>query len=191
MSSFIGHSITGVFVHSRNTDGKSFPWFLWLVFLAISPDLEYVPAWLSGVRHHTRFTHSIVFCSILPVLTVLYFKLFPREHRNLKAAVQAFAASYSHIVLDMLTGVSQLPLLWPFTDACFRLPFGILPSAGRLDPSNIYLYRNLLIELGILLPFFSLCRMKGRPTLPGNRVPAALSMAVLILFAVWGISLSR
>jgi hypothetical protein len=57
--------------------------------------------------------------------------------------------------MDMLVGVWPLPLLWPFTDARFALPFGILPSAPSFRLDNPYMYRNLLMEVGILIPLYA------------------------------------
>ena len=42
--------------------------------------------------------------------------------------------------------------LYPFSVEAFRLPFGILPSAGKIDVKNYYFWRNLFLELGVLLP---------------------------------------
>ena len=46
----------------------------------------------------------------------------------------------------------RVTLLWPFSRWTARLAGGILPSAGRLSIDNPYLYRNLLLEIGVLLP---------------------------------------
>ncbi|NEO85783.1 MAG: hypothetical protein F6J87_16255 [Spirulina sp. SIO3F2] len=69
------------------------------------------------------------------------------------------------MLLDLLVGVTALPLFWPFDAHRFKLPFGLLPSAGKISLSNPYFYSNLKIELGVLLPLslsvFAL-RLTGR-----------------------------
>lgn len=52
----------------------------------------------------------------------------------------------------ILVGVTALPLLWPITSNVFKLPFGLLPSAGKPSLSNYYFYCNLGIEMGALVP---------------------------------------
>jgi membrane-bound metal-dependent hydrolase YbcI (DUF457 family) len=191
MSSFIGHSITGAVIciyPDRKISEQNTVLLIWLIFLAIFPDIEYVVLWLAGKESEIRFTHSLIFCSFLPIMTILYCRLKPCERGYKTVGIQVFVAAYSHLFLDLLVGVSPLPLFWPVNDTLFRLPFGILPSAGRLDLMNIYLYRNLFIECGILLPVYSLILMKNRSE---KRSAAGLHVFVLIPFLIWGIYLQR
>jgi len=95
----------------------------------------------------------------------------------------------AHLILDLLTGVSSLPLLWPFTGELFKLPFGILPSAGRIALTNRYFYRNLIIESGILLPVYSFILMKG--AVRKRLLLLVLHVLIFIPFLVWGITLER
>ena len=95
----------------------------------------------------------------------------------------------AHLILDLLTGVSSLPLLWPFTGELFKLPFGILPSAGRIALTNRYFYRNLIIESDILLPVYSFILMKG--AVRKRLLLLVLHVLIFIPFLVWGITLER
>jgi inner membrane protein len=61
-------------------------------------------------------------------------------------------AGLSHLGLDILVGVSYLPLFWPISMKIYKLPFGLLPSAVAVNFTNPYFYRNLFIELGIFVP---------------------------------------
>lgn len=61
-------------------------------------------------------------------------------------------AACSHPLLDLLVGVHPVPLFWPLPLAQVESPIGLLPSAGRLRFTNVYLWRNLLIECLVLLP---------------------------------------
>jgi hypothetical protein len=74
-----------------------------------------------------------------------------------------FLASASHPVLDLLVGAHPVPLLWPF-GAEVAATVGVLPSAGALALDNYFLWRNLLIEMGVLLPVFALCAAVCRRT---------------------------
>src|SRR5919112_5642444 len=159
MSSFLGHSLVAYSLFSldqwkRPSSRWRAVWLGWLVVLASAPDVDYlVPALASPAHQGSRITHSIAFSLILPLSSVgvLYFVKGLKSQRKL-LSVCAVLAGLSHLVLDFLVGVTPLPLLWPLGSAAFSSPVGILPSAGRIQLSNYYLYRNLLIEVGVLAP---------------------------------------
>lgn len=190
MSSFIGHSITGAAIYfaSSRQPKKEWLWLGWLMFLASLPDAEYAYLWLSGSNFAVRFTHSFAFCAIFPAATFLALRRADRQHRT----VQAAAAAFSHLILDLLVGVSPKAIFWPFMARDVKLPFGILPSAGRLDPLNPALYRNLLIELSILLPLYSLILFHEKIRQSPRR--RSLIIGHLLIFvpaALIGLSLRR
>ncbi len=95
----------------------------------------------------------------------------------------ALFAGLSHLAMDTLVGVHRNPLLWPLTDRGFASPVGLLPSAGRPDPANFYFWRNLLIEMGILVPLLFAIRRRGTV-----RVAAILIAGA---FMLWSVSLAR
>ncbi len=169
-------------------------WLGWLVVLASAPDIDYVvPALRSPAHQGSRVTHSIAFSLILPLLSVgvLYFVEGLKSQRRL-LSVCAVLAGLSHLVLDFLVGVTPLPLLWPLSSAAFSSPVGILPSAGRIQLSNYYLYRNVLIEVGVLAP---LCYVARELYLGESGVRHRARMLILLLvagcFVAWSVSLSR
>ncbi len=86
----------------------------------------------------------------LPLCAILALKLRPFGPYSL----QALLAGLSHVLLDLLVGVTQLPLLWPLSQRAFKLPFGVLPSAGSMRLDNYYFFHNLVIELGVLVPLY-------------------------------------
>jgi inner membrane protein len=92
-------------------------------------------------------------------------------------------AGVSHILLDYLVGVHPSPLFWPISTEVYTCPVGILPSAGALDVRNPYLYRNLGIELGILVPFFSAVALMIW------RVPSAIGVRIFWVSILLGVSL--
>jgi membrane-bound metal-dependent hydrolase YbcI (DUF457 family) len=135
-------------------------WAGWLIVLASAPDVDYlIPALNSRAHHGLRITHSVALSLVLPLCTAVILCFASRDGRKFKSlSVCAALAGLSHLVLDFLVGVTPLPLLWPFSAATFASPAGILPSAGGVQLSNYYFYRNLAIEMGILAPILYVAR---------------------------------
>ena len=166
MSSFVGHSLAAVTVYvatefvilldSRPKQfwlGKSqLIWLGWLIVIASIPDLDYViDSWNSYQNQGLRITHSTTFSLMAPCLTILTLLLL-KSQQVWRRGFQVILAGLSHLALDLLVGVTPLPLLFPLIKIPFKLPFGILPSAGKIDLDNYYFYRNLGLEMGVLLP---------------------------------------
>jgi hypothetical protein len=156
MSSFIGHALAALTLSTLESSSRRWhrAWGAWLVVLALAPDVDYVVAALRlPGTPPIRVTHSLVGCLALPLVTIAFLRL--RGERGApwgSHALQAVGAGLSHVFLDLLVGVTPAALLWPLSRETVRLPFGVLPSAGWPKPSNPLFYRNLLIELGILVP---------------------------------------
>lgn len=155
MSSLIGHTLIGAAIGWRRQYSNRLDRCLAvgvLVFLAICPDLDYPIYWLLNIQIEPRITHSFGFCSTLSGLVWwLKSRVFNRRLSGLSGRAIVLAG-FSHLLLDGLVGVHPMPLFWPLTQQTVVLPFGVLPSAGHLSLGNFYLWRNLTIELGILLP---------------------------------------
>lgn len=190
MSSFIGHGIAAIGIFSAGPDEQTaIPrrlWLIWLILVAWAPDIDYLVIPLQSSKG--RMTHSILFCMLLPLLTVAVLTWRGIEGDGLRGySLQVVTSSLSHLVLDLLVGVTPLPLLWPITNQLFKLPFGILPSAGGLYITNPLLWRNLLIETGVLLPVFLSVYLirKDKPQF----IPALAVIAAT--FAYWAFTLSR
>jgi inner membrane protein len=190
MSSFIGHTLAAISVYSAGSSmrrqTRSVMWLIWLIILSSSADIDYA---IPSLRiSDMRVTHSIAFCVILPTITAIVLIFMRSDNGNRRTPImQAYAANLSHLVLDMLVGVTPLPLLWPFTLTRFRLPFGILPSAGYISPSNPLLYRNTLIEIGVLLPIaFAIYLMRKKP----STCTMIILIGISAIFAAWAFSLA-
>lgn len=199
MSSFLGHSLAAYSLASaarcqQEPASLRFMWAAWLIVLASAPDADYlIPALNSRAHQGLRITHSVAFSLVLPLCTAVALWLTSRDARQLRSlSLCAALAGLSHLVLDYLVGVTPLPLLWPFSAATFASPAGILPSAGRVQLSNYYFYRNLLIEMGILAPVLYVARGLYRGT-PGGRNRARIIVLLTIagLFVAWSLRLSR
>lgn len=193
MSSFIGHSIPAIgLFFSKRRHNISFVWLIWLILVAWFPDIDYLSATLRP--QGLRITHSIVGCLIVPCLTIAVLAIFKIRGEQLKfIGLQLFLTSYSHLVLDLSVGVGALPLLYPWSPEKFKLPFGLLPSAGKINLSNYYFYRNLLIEMGALLPLFlCLYLLTQQSAMTKNRKILIIVLALFsACFMYWGFSLPR
>lgn len=200
MSSLIGHSLVGGMIgwlaqpvlHQRKL-GQTL-WSGWLAVVAVIPDLDYVIPFLHpSANGGLRITHSLFFALLLPALTLLGLKLARVSRETLRyCGLLLILAGLSHLGMDLLVGVTALPLLWPVRDRLFRLPFGLLPSAGKLSLANFYFYFNLLIELGVLLPIIT-CMFIQKSSIPAQ---ARCILVVSLLFVsagfmYWAYGLSR
>ena len=161
MSSFVGHSLVAWTIGITSSYTEKFPirrdrflWLGWLTVVALASDLDYILPFLHPSSHQgLRITHSLFACQLLPILTLIYLRYRGASKPVLWASGrQLVLVGLSHIGLDLLVGVTALPLLWPLSNQVFKLPFGLLPSAGKLSLLNSYLYSNLAIELGVLAP---------------------------------------
>lgn len=189
MSSFVGHFSAGVAAYlgySRWSKREERVLLPVCVLLAVLPDFDYFAFWLFRVGQDPRFTHSLVFC-----LTASTFAWLALRRRHVGGIGTLFAlclAACSHPALDLLVGVHPVPVFWPFPVPEVQSSIGVLPSAGRLDPRNFYLWRNLLIESGVLLPAFAFLVAVARTT----PVRTALSKGLILLpiwlaFLVWSV----
>lgn len=190
MSSLVGHATAGLTAflccHRANVTSKRIP--ATYVALATCADLDDLAVWLLGYTAHPRVTHSILFA-----LSASLFAHIALRSRNASAVPMAGLpiASLSHPILDLLVGAHGLPMLWPWPMEV-SLPIGVLPSAGSLDPANYFLWRNLIIEMGVLLPFFALLiaisrRAEFRVILRRGLLIAPMWVA----FVMWSVQLSR
>ncbi len=202
MSSFIGHSLAGLTTYAigyrshRNMARHSWGWLIWLLTIALIPDIDYlIPALKIHRSAQTlRITHSLIGVLILPILTSLGLFLSGSRGRDLwLKSYQSIGAGLSHLLLDLLTGVFPEPLLYPIRDRVFRLPFGVLPSAGKIDLKNYLFYRNLSIEIGVLLPLSISLFLSVGDAVKSRKHQLAVGAGLIIsgCFMFWAASLSR
>jgi inner membrane protein len=173
VSSFVGHGLTGLTAMlAAPPRGRARQAALgaWLTVIALAPDVDYL------VRlARVRITHSLAVLA-LPALTVLALAVGGVRGRALAVrAGQATGAGVAHVVLDVLVGVTPLPLLWPLSARTYRLPFGLLPAAGRLDLHRAILYRNVLVEVACLAPVCAAVILIARGR---ARAPVLIALAV-------------
>jgi inner membrane protein len=191
MSSLLGHAAAGFTAYLCCTGARRPP-SRWaaapLVGLAIAPDLDYFAVWLVDYAANPRVSHSLLFAV---AMVLIVHRTMPDAGTVRFRLVGLLAAGGSHAVLDFLVGAHPVPVFWPF-DAGVTCPVGVLPSAGALAPGNVYLWRNLLIELGLLAPVFALLVALCR------RHPVRLLLAWMLvvapmwtMFVLWSLALPR
>ena len=200
MSSFIGHSLAGLTTYavtqqSQKSRRFDWIWLIWLLVIASIPDIDYlIPALRIRQANQTlRITHSLLGAILIPGFTILGLWLLGKRGKSFKfKSLQVVLVGLSHLLLDMLTGVSALPLLYPFSLQTFKLPFGLLPSAGRIRLTNYFFYRNIFIELGILIPLSISLLLSVRDSTSGNRLLViAAGFVISVCFTIWAFTLSR
>ncbi|WP_447785452.1 metal-dependent hydrolase [Stenotrophomonas bentonitica] len=191
MSSIVAHASAGLTMYlccNAQQRGSSRWAAVPFVALAVGPDLDYFAVWFFDYAADPRFSHSL----LLAVGAALFVKLTLSRFvtANLKLR-WLLAAGISHPLLDLLVGAHPVPLFWPL-DGGVSIPTGVLPSAGSLAFDNFYLWRNLLIEMGVLGPVFTLlvavsARLRFRE-LEGWTL---LVLPAWAAFLTWSIALGR
>ena len=195
MSSFIGHSLIAVTAFKfgdKDNRRNGFIWLGWLIVCALAPDIDYLFKTLQSTSNNgIRITHSIAVSLILPVITIIFLSL-RKNRKDIKASsIQVIIAGLSHLILDMMVGVTPEPLFWPLSNVAIKLPVGILPSAGSPSIFNYYFYRNLVIELGILGPVCWLLLISGGGISKINKFKIAVLLIILLSCLFWSLSLKR
>ena len=163
-----------------------------LMLLAVCPDLDYLGIWIFEVTFYPRFTHSLMFTLGAATSAWLAVWLSRRAAATPILWAALTIAAVSHPALDLMVGAHSVPLLWPHEPADVSMPFGILPSAGKLDAGNFYLWRNLAIEFGIFLPLLAIAA--GVAHQLKRCILALMVLCALPIFAsslAWAASLSR
>lgn len=195
MSSFVGHALIGasIFANCRyRSMGQSIVFLGIGAILALCPDLDYIVLWLVGYEIEPRYTHSLFFCLCASFTALIMIPLiFKDSHSKIPLGLY-FAATFSHLALDLSVAVHPMPLFWPLIDKMVVLPHGVLPSAGQINLGNYYLWRNLLIELGILVPISCFITPATRRTIINSGVIIKISVFFLFIsFLAWGYCLKR
>lgn len=187
LSSAVGHCFTAIGIGQGTKTKLSIGWIILLCIAACAPDIDY--AFLAvGVPLRGRITHSICVALVFPIAVTATWSLVRQEWISIQKALALIVTGLSHLALDLLVGVTPLPLLWPFSHHRFKLPFGLLPNAGSIRLTNYYLYRNLFIELGVILPLVAMIFILTRT----RRRALALACGCLSFpFMGWAANLTR
>ncbi|MDG9671654.1 metal-dependent hydrolase [Hahella sp. CR1] len=194
MSSIFGHALIGAAIgDNAKAESKSERLFLSFFFmgLVVCPDLDYLLTWCFGINIAPRYTHSIgASLAIACIGLGLKKYVFVRRLRNANPLLIC-AASMAHVLMDYCVGVHKNPIFWPLTESVYAFEYGFLPSAGKLDFLNFYFWRNLLIEMGILVPVAAFISARGRNALKKRVYIAILATGVLMACGYISVGLSR
>jgi inner membrane protein len=197
MSSIIGHSLAAITIFKcadeRNNKNDKYVWLSWLIICALFPDLDYIFVALQSINHNgIRITHSIVIALVLPFISICFLMLKVGRKDIKVKSVQLILAGLSHLMLDLMVGVTPIAILWPLSNKIIKMPFGVLPSAGKISIWNYYFYRNLIIEIGILMPicFMLFYIFNGyKPKI--GKLKIITLLIVFISSLIWSMSLAR
>jgi inner membrane protein len=97
------------------------------VFIAVLPDLDFIPQLLTGKKYHHTFTHSIVFAIIVAFVSGMIGWLLRRKF--LKVVLLTLLLYFSHLFLDFFTGGGKgLQLFWPFAKTFYISQISIFPG---------------------------------------------------------------
>ena len=164
---------------------------LFFIVLASTPDVDYLINYIRGVGMPMRYTHSIGFVFLVGIFSLLFRNILLKKYLHETPIFLFFLAPFSHLVLDALVGVHANPYFFPLSSHEFVLPFGILPSSGRINIHNFYFWRNMFIEIAIFLPILVAFVPSLRKYFFQYRV---LKLMLIMLFVVGvsiGINLDR
>ncbi len=101
---------------------------LFVLFVAVAPDLDFIPQLLTGVKLHHGLTHSLVF-TIGFTVVVWGLGYFLQGRLSKRLFLLTLMLYGSHLLLDFFTeGGPGIQLFWPFTDAYYRSPVTIFPE---------------------------------------------------------------
>lgn len=206
MSSFFGHSLAGLTTYAvgyklqtdrlSRFDRYNWLWLGVLVAIALIPDVDYLVPQLKFQEgaETLRITHSFAGVLLFPAIGIVILFVLGDYGRSFKLkSFQLAIAGLSHLLLDTLTGVYPKPWFYPFSLETFKLPFGLLPSAGKIDLTNDLFYRNLFIESGVLIPLsISLLLSVGDRRRRGkHQLTIGIGLSISVCFMIWAASLSR
>ena len=174
MPSPIAHSVSGYVISQLlSSDKQAIQYRKWwniqticFMFIAVAPDLDFVPQLLTGERYHQGLTHSLTFTIIFVVIVGLIGRLFRKQ--IFKRLFLLTSAVYgSHLLLDFFTeGGSGIQFLWPFTNSFFISPLSVFPGAhhsrGLFDPSHLIFIGFELCYSAVLLAGLWIWKKRNR-----------------------------
>lgn len=174
MATPIGHSLAGYAVHTffdRQGDVGRRNWIWLAVFMAIAPDLDFVPGFLAGTPalYHQGVSHSLGFALAVSLGAAA---ICAKRNYFLPVLALCFSAYLSHLVIDFFGPDGRLPygqpLFWPVSTEHFISPVKIfwgMHHAGSSDASQLewitgvlspYNLAAILVEVLVIGPFIFL-----------------------------------
>jgi membrane-bound metal-dependent hydrolase YbcI (DUF457 family) len=161
MTTPAGHSLFGlaVFLAAPVTRRKAALILLVLLMgAAFIPDIDLMPVFWGGLdaanNSHQHFTHSLLFTAAAG-LALAFIASRLGSGGFLRLSPYFIAAAWSHILLDLLTEDTRLPvgleLFWPFSDARFTSPVSIFGGLAKSRVEDLLSWHNFQVVAGEVL----------------------------------------
>ena len=160
MPSPIAHSVTGLVVYKLLHDKQAVIWkkpsyvMVLCMFIAVLPDLDFIPQLLTGRKYHHTFTHSVTFAMLFALAAAIIARLLNKQ--IFRIALFALTLYGSHLALDFFTeGGRGIQLFWPFSEKLFISPATFFPGTHHSEGSFsrvhlFFIFFELLYSLLLL-----------------------------------------
>ncbi len=182
MSSPIAHVAAGYAVYSlfrQKLPALTVPgitsnnaWAGLTAFFCLLPDLDVIAAFAFGSfeRFHNNFSHSLAFCTGIPLLIAPFLTMLTRLNLS-TSIVLILTCCYAHAVIDLFTMGRGLMLFWPFSLQRFHAPValftGVPWSSKFTSPSYLVMILNdLCFAAAVVAIVIILQNRKKRSTAP-------------------------
>ena len=186
MATPIGHALAGYAVYcagstTARAGNCSLLW--WCLFLAVSPDLDFLPGIWKGqpALHHQGISHSFGFAIFVGLVAAM---ALHRKGGTFWAYWGLCVLAYSsHLVMDLfapdLRPPYGIPLFWPLSDIPYLAPFQIflgVRHAGQTTATtsewvsgvlDLYNVGAIGIEVFVIIPMVILVKRWRRRKIPG------------------------
>jgi inner membrane protein len=142
MPSPIAHSVTGyVIARLLPLNQKAKPWsrqelfqLSYGIFIALAPDLDFIPQILTGERYHHGFSHSLTFAIGFSLIVWLLGYILTNR-LSMQLLLLTLMLYSSHLLLDFFTqGGPGIQLFWPFTNEYFKSSMAFFPETHHSQP---------------------------------------------------------
>ncbi|NOY78091.1 MAG: metal-dependent hydrolase [Calditrichaeota bacterium] len=169
MPSPVAHSLAGMALgeteQTRITRSQIIGFYLWSLFFANSPDLDFIPGFFAGnpnLYHHGA-THSLGAAVFVAFALGWIFSKYLGSYK--KGVLFLFLLYCSHLFLDYLTADTRFPfgepLFWPLSNRYVISPILIFSDVQKTSDSGTFLHSlfvrhnflGMIKEFFVLLPF--------------------------------------
>ena len=157
MPSSVAHSLAGIALgeteQTRLTRSQIISFYLWSIFFANSPDLDFIPGFFVGNPnlYHHGITHSLGAGIFVSFAFGWIFSKYLGSYK--KGVLFLFFLYLSHLVLDYLTVDTRFPIgepmFWPVSHRYVISPILIFSDVHKASNSNTFL-RSLFVRHNLL-----------------------------------------
>jgi len=182
MASPFGHGVLGLCVAELATGRRplrSWPWYLYILFTANAPDLDFVPGFFIGDmnRYHHTGSHSLFAAFLFGWLSGLIIWRFTKH--PVAIGVIGGLVYIAHLVGDYFAQDPEapfgIPIFWPFLNEYYISPIPFISNITHGDfgednisvISDIFSLHNLMavgLEAIMFVPLLLVCVWIARRT---------------------------